>query len=79
MKIGLHVNSFTWPMPGSGTAQRLAAIARRAEEAGFDSFWPMDHFIQLEHSFAVDELCLKATRSWHLWLRSRLGSSSACF
>jgi F420-dependent oxidoreductase-like protein len=48
MKIGLQVNHFTWE---SGTEQlgpTFGAIGRRAEEAGFDSLWVMDHFFQIQ-------------------------------
>lgn len=47
MRMGLQVNQF---IPAGGTAAIgpwLAATARRAEEAGFASFWVMDHFFQI--------------------------------
>ncbi len=44
MKIGLQVNNFTWDAP---IGETFGAIGRRAEEAGFDSFWVMDHFFQI--------------------------------
>lgn len=45
MKIGLQVNNFTWDAP---IGETFGAIGRRAEEAGFDSFWVMDHFFQIQ-------------------------------
>jgi len=48
MKLGLQVPSFTWPESPVPFAERLAAIGRRAEEAGCASLWVMDHFFQLK-------------------------------
>jgi F420-dependent oxidoreductase-like protein len=47
MEIGLHLTRFNWPEGDAGIGPRVAAIARRAEEAGFDGLWPMDHFFQI--------------------------------
>ena len=47
MRLGLHVNRFTWPGGPTQIAPTLAAIARRAEEAGFSSLSVMDHFFQI--------------------------------
>jgi len=47
MRFGLQISAFQWPDRPHGTAQRLAAIARAAEEAGFSSVWVMDHMIQV--------------------------------
>src|SRR5437762_826458 len=46
MKIGLQVNNFTWPTD-KPIGPTFGAIGRRAEEAGFDSLWVMDHFFQI--------------------------------
>jgi F420-dependent oxidoreductase-like protein len=46
MKIGLQVNNFTWD-GDSPIGPTFGAIGRRAEEAGFDSLWVMDHFFQI--------------------------------
>ncbi|MEO8288530.1 MAG: LLM class F420-dependent oxidoreductase [Chloroflexota bacterium] len=46
MKIGLQVNHFTWP-EDRPIGPTFASIARRSEEAGFDSLWVMDHFFQI--------------------------------
>lgn len=47
MRIGLQVPSFSWPDGPAGIGQRLAAIGRAADDAGFYSLWVMDHFFQI--------------------------------
>jgi F420-dependent oxidoreductase-like protein len=47
MKIGLQVNNFTWDGGDAAIGETFGAIGRRAEEAGFDSLWVMDHFFQI--------------------------------
>jgi F420-dependent oxidoreductase-like protein len=47
MKIGLQVNNFTWGTGDDRIGPTFAEIGRRAEEAGFDSLWVMDHFFQI--------------------------------
>lgn len=47
MRFGLQISSFQWPGRPQETADRLAAIARAAEDAGFSSLWVMDHMIQV--------------------------------
>lgn len=49
MKIGLQVNNFTWEGGEATIGETFGAIGRRAEEAGFDSFWVMDHFFQIQN------------------------------
>jgi F420-dependent oxidoreductase-like protein len=44
MLLGLYLTQFNWPEGGAAIGARVAAIARAAEEAGFDAFWSMDHF-----------------------------------
>ncbi|HKP51195.1 MAG TPA: LLM class F420-dependent oxidoreductase [Chloroflexia bacterium] len=48
MKIGLQVNNFTWEGGDAKIGETFGAIGRRAEEAGFDSLWVMDHFFQIQ-------------------------------
>lgn len=48
MKIGLQVNNFTWEGGDAVIGETFGAIGRRAEEAGFDSLWVMDHFFQIQ-------------------------------
>ena len=47
MKIGLQIPSFTWPGGPGCIGADLAAIARTADEAGFDSIGVMDHLFQI--------------------------------
>ncbi len=58
MKIGLQVPSFTWPADRP-IGPTLGAIGHRAEEAGFDSFWVMDHFFQIRGVGAPEEPMLE--------------------
>ncbi len=48
MRVGLQIPSFTTPEGPGALRGRLADVARRAEEAGFESLWVMDHFFQIE-------------------------------
>jgi F420-dependent oxidoreductase-like protein len=46
--LGLQLPSFTFPgVPGDRLFERVAEIARSAEDSGFDSFWVMDHYHQI--------------------------------
>lgn len=47
MKIGIQIDSFTFPGGGPEIGPTLARIARDADDAGFDSIWVMDHFFQI--------------------------------
>jgi len=47
MKLGLQINSFTWPGGAEAIGPSLASIARGADDAGMDSLWVMDHFFQI--------------------------------
>ena len=47
LRFGLQLPRFTWPGGPSELGERLRDIARRAEEAGFDTLWVMDHFRQI--------------------------------
>jgi len=47
MKIGLQVNSFTWPGGPAAIGPTLARVTRTADDVGFDSIWVMDHFFQI--------------------------------
>ncbi len=46
MKIGLQLVQFAWDGGPARIGPITGAIAKRAEEAGFDSIWVMDHFFQ---------------------------------
>jgi F420-dependent oxidoreductase-like protein len=47
LKIGLQIPTFTWPGGPERLGADLAAIARTADEAGFDSIGVMDHLFQI--------------------------------
>ncbi|MFC9256776.1 LLM class F420-dependent oxidoreductase [Amycolatopsis thailandensis] len=47
MKLGLQIPDLTWPKGASALGADLAAVARKADEAGFDSVALMDHFFQI--------------------------------
>jgi F420-dependent oxidoreductase-like protein len=47
MKIGLQIDSFTFPGGTEAIGPTLARVVRDADEAGFDSLWVMDHFFQI--------------------------------
>jgi F420-dependent oxidoreductase-like protein len=47
LTFGLQLPRFTWPGGPAETAARLAAIAAEAEDAGFESIWVMDHYVQI--------------------------------
>jgi len=47
MKLGLQISSFTWSGGTSAIGPTLGDIVRTADDAGFDSIWVMDHFLQI--------------------------------
>ncbi|HST04586.1 MAG TPA: LLM class F420-dependent oxidoreductase [Chloroflexia bacterium] len=47
MKLGIQVNHFTWEGGDAAIGPTFGSIGRKAEEAGFDSLWVMDHFFQI--------------------------------
>jgi F420-dependent oxidoreductase-like protein len=47
MKIGLQIPNYTYPEGPKDLEDKLAEIARTAEDAGFSSIWVMDHFFQI--------------------------------
>jgi len=47
MKIGLQIPNFTYPEGPKELGNKLAEIARTADEVGFSSLWVMDHFFQI--------------------------------
>lgn len=47
MKIGLQIPNYTYPEGSKDLGNKLAEIARIAEDAGFSSIWVMDHFFQI--------------------------------
>ncbi len=47
MKLGLQIESFTWPGGAAEIASTLARVVRTADDIGLDSIWVMDHFFQI--------------------------------
>lgn len=54
MRLGLQVPNFTWPRGSQHLGETFGAIAERAEHAGMDSLWVMDHFFQIPNVGPVD-------------------------
>jgi F420-dependent oxidoreductase-like protein len=47
MRIGLHIGKFDWVGSPDNIGEKLAEIAKAADENGFYSLWVMDHLFQL--------------------------------
>ena len=47
MRIGLHINNFTWPGGPQELRERLAQVVRTADDTGFSIITVMDHFFQI--------------------------------
>jgi F420-dependent oxidoreductase-like protein len=72
MRIGLQIIRFDWPGAPQNIGERLGAIARSADEAGFASLWVMDHFFQISFSGPPEEPMLEGyTAAAHLAAHSR--------
>ena len=59
MRLGIQVDRFTSPGGDAAIGPAFGAVARRAEAAGFASFWVMDHLFQLPHIGAAEEPMLE--------------------
>lgn len=51
MRIGLQIPSFKYPGGTAAIRPTLKTIVSTAEDAGFSSFWVMDHFYQIKGLF----------------------------
>jgi F420-dependent oxidoreductase-like protein len=60
VKIGLQIPRFHWAGGVPEIPEKLAAIARAADDAGFASIWLMDHLFQIRSIGAVEEEMLEA-------------------
>ncbi|MFK0287534.1 LLM class F420-dependent oxidoreductase [Streptomyces sp. NPDC090499] len=60
MKLGLQIPNFTWPGGPATLGADLAAIARAADEAGFEYLGVMDHFFQIPPVGPADHDMLEA-------------------
>jgi F420-dependent oxidoreductase-like protein len=47
MRVGLQIPDFTWPGGPASLGSDLAAVARTADDAGFEFISVMDHFFQI--------------------------------
>jgi F420-dependent oxidoreductase-like protein len=47
MKLGISIGGFPAGTQAEAIRPLLSRLARRADEAGFDSLWTMDHFFQI--------------------------------
>jgi F420-dependent oxidoreductase-like protein len=47
LRIGLQIPDFTWPDGPGRLGEQLAAVARTADECGFELLGVMDHFFQI--------------------------------
>lgn len=47
MKLGVSLGGFPMGTEAGSMGPLLSRLARRADEAGFDSLWTMDHFFQI--------------------------------
>src|SRR3954466_13776749 len=77
MKLGLQVNSFTWPGGPEAIGPTLERIVRTADDVGFDSIWVMDHLFQIRSVGRPEEPMLEGWTAlgWigALTKRARLG------
>jgi F420-dependent oxidoreductase-like protein len=60
MKLGLQIPNFTWAGGPATLGADLAAVARTADQAGFDYLGVMDHFYQLPSIGPVESDMLEA-------------------
>jgi F420-dependent oxidoreductase-like protein len=60
MRIGLQVPDFTWPNGPAALGSELAAVARTADDAGFELLAVMDHFFQIPAVGPVEHDMLEA-------------------
>jgi F420-dependent oxidoreductase-like protein len=60
MRIGLQIPDFTWPGGPARLGKDLAAVAKTADEAGFEFISVMDHFFQIRGVGPTDRDMLEA-------------------
>jgi F420-dependent oxidoreductase-like protein len=59
MKFGIQHPNYTFDGKEGNVYETLSSRARSAEAGGFDSFWVMDHFLQIPNVGKVDEPMLE--------------------
>lgn len=75
MKVGFQLPYFDWPGAPWTTASKLREIVATVEEAGFSSFWVMDHLFQLGGAFGEKDAPMPeayATLSYVAGLTARI-------
>ena len=60
MKFGIQHPNFTYDGQGSQVVDSLRELATEAERIGFDSFWVMDHFHQIQYVGQPNEPMLES-------------------
>jgi F420-dependent oxidoreductase-like protein len=60
MQIGLQIPDYTWPGGPAKLGPELAAVARTADDAGFEFVSVMDHFFQIKAVGPADRDMLEA-------------------
>ena len=53
MRVGLHIGKFHWPGSPDNIGEKLAEIAKTADDMGFYSLWVMDHLFQLGSEYGI--------------------------
>ena len=53
MRVGLHIGKFDWSGSPDNIGEKLALIARTADDMGFYSLWVMDHLFQLGSEYGI--------------------------
>lgn len=53
MRFGLRLPSYAWPEASYDSVRQIGGYARRAEEAGFDSLWVIEHLLVSPALYAV--------------------------
>jgi F420-dependent oxidoreductase-like protein len=53
MRVGLHIGKFDWPGSPGNIGEKVAEIAKTADDMGFYSIWVMDHLFQLGTQFGI--------------------------
>jgi F420-dependent oxidoreductase-like protein len=59
LKFGLQHPNFTFDGQGAEVVEKLRTLAQNAERLGFDSFWVMDHFHQIQNVGQAQEPMLE--------------------
>jgi alkanesulfonate monooxygenase SsuD/methylene tetrahydromethanopterin reductase-like flavin-dependent oxidoreductase (luciferase family) len=67
VKLGLHLPDFTWPNGPSRLASDLGAVAKAADDAGFERLSVMDHVWQIGNVGPPSTRCSRSTRHWASW------------